>query len=77
MFGQCIGMLFEEIVAMLSDKEQFEGCVDAHQSEGGEWDYSYIVYSVSPYGFYADSYEFVFDDEGRCVEVEFEEFEDD
>lgn len=68
MFEQCVGMEFEEVVAMVS---QLEGLVDADEEYGS------VFYSLSSYGWEsADVYEFVFED-GVCVEVILDEYEED
>ena len=77
MFKECLGKEFDEVVEIVKAvAEEKEGCFEYTKDEE-EIQYSELVYSVSPYGFCADTYDFEFDEKGVCVEIEFEEFDED
>lgn len=77
MFKECLGKEFDEVVEIVkSVAEENDVCFDYEKDED-ELQYSSLVYSLSPYGFYADTYDFEFDEKGVCVGIEFEEFDED
>lgn len=68
-----IGLHFDEVVAQVSSYAEGHGCVEVYRDE--EMQYSEVSFSVSDYGFCADSFSFDFDTDGVCVSFEFEDYE--
>lgn len=69
-----VGLQFDEVVARVSAYAEEHGCVQVYRDE--EMQYSDVSFSMSDYGFCADSFSFDFDADGVCVSVEFEDYEE-
>lgn len=68
MFEMCLGMKFDEVVAMVSE---MDGMYDTDREYGSVW------YTPSEFGWESDdTYEFLFEDD-VCVGILLEEYEED
>ena len=77
MFKECLGKEFDEVVEIVKKvAEKDNNSYFYVKKNKNKLQYSFLIYSTSPYGFFDITYDFVFNEKGICIDIDIDGIEE-